>query len=131
MATLSIGAIAGSQIGTVIGSQTFTPIDYGRSIRVDPGNLVYTNDDFGQSQLINNGRTSNSLIDSMFSTAGITELSRPLTDERKSNFKQYSKEEFKDMSKEPVIKDILTGTHKMSKIETTDRIKEHLDNLEK
>ncbi len=47
----------------------------------------------------------------------------------RKEFKKYSKEEFRDMSKEPVIKDILTGTHKMNAEEMKDRIQEHVDEL--
>jgi hypothetical protein len=47
----------------------------------------------------------------------------------RKRFKEYSKEEFRNMSKEPVIKDILSGSHKLTEEEKQERIKEHLDNI--
>lgn len=49
--------------------------------------------------------------------------------ELRKKFKQYSKEEFRNMSKAPIIKDILAGSHKLSKTEIGDRIEEHLKDL--
>lgn len=47
----------------------------------------------------------------------------------RKQFKEYSKEDFRNMSKEPMIKDILTGSHKVSEEEKQDRIKEHVDRI--
>lgn len=50
--------------------------------------------------------------------------------ELRKQFKKYSKEEFRELSKEPVVKAILTGSAKLSTEEIAERIKEHLDNIE-
>jgi len=47
----------------------------------------------------------------------------------RKNFKEYSKEEFRDMSNDPMVKEILQGSVKLSKEQIVDRIKEHLDNM--
>jgi hypothetical protein len=44
----------------------------------------------------------------------------------RKEFKKFSKEEFRDLSKEPVIKDILSGMSKIGLDEAKERIKEHL-----
>ena len=44
-------------------------------------------------------------------------------------FKQYSKEEFRNMSTAPVIKDIMTGSTKLTPEEINIRINEHVDEL--
>ena len=48
----------------------------------------------------------------------------------RKKFKDYSKEEFRNMSRTPVIKDILSGSHKLTTEEIGNRIKEHLDTLD-
>jgi hypothetical protein len=44
----------------------------------------------------------------------------------RERFKEYSKEDFRDISNEPVIKDILTGSCKISFDEKLERINEYL-----
>jgi hypothetical protein len=46
-------------------------------------------------------------------------------DFRKS-FKEYSKEEFREMGSKPVVKEILTGLTKLNKEEIVERIREYL-----
>ena len=47
----------------------------------------------------------------------------------RNEFSDLSKEEFRNLSKEPMIKDIMISAHKIGKEEAVKRIKEHLDNL--
>lgn len=45
----------------------------------------------------------------------------------RKKFKEISKEEFRHLSKEPVVKHILMGAIKLDKEQITERIKEHID----
>lgn len=45
----------------------------------------------------------------------------------RKEFSKFSKEEFRDVSKEPMIKDILSGMTKLNKEQIIRRIKEHLE----
>lgn len=45
----------------------------------------------------------------------------------RKEFKRYSKNEFRSLSKTPMIKDILSGMTKLNKDQIIDRVKEHLD----
>lgn len=44
----------------------------------------------------------------------------------RKQFKEYSKEDFRNLSKTPIIKDILTGSCSVPKEEIAARIKQHL-----
>lgn len=44
-------------------------------------------------------------------------------------FKEYSKEEFRKLGKDPMVKDILTGTVKLDKDQIIERIKEHVNSV--
>lgn len=45
----------------------------------------------------------------------------------RKEFSKFSKEEFRNVSKEPMIKDILSGMTKLNKEQIIKRIKEHLE----
>ena len=74
--------------------------------------------DLGRSALSTRER-----IEAMLFGQGLPELLN------KIEYKKYSDEKFDDMTKEPIIKDILPGSYKMTKEQAKDRIKEHLDRL--
>lgn len=46
----------------------------------------------------------------------------------RKQFKQLSKEDFRKLSKEQYVKDILSGSHKLTAEEISSRIKENLEN---
>lgn len=49
--------------------------------------------------------------------------------EMREEFLDYTKEEFRELSHEPVIKDIMIGSHKLTKEQAAERIKAHLKTI--
>lgn len=48
----------------------------------------------------------------------------------RKKFKEYTKEEFRHLSNQPMIKHILIGMTSLNKEQIADRVKEHLDSME-
>jgi len=61
----------------------------------------------------------------LFSTFASTTVDRWVD----PGYKKYSKEDFRSLPKEPLVKEILSGSIKLEKQQIKDRIQEHLDRL--
>ncbi len=48
----------------------------------------------------------------------------------RKKFKEYSKEEFRELSDEPLVKEMLAGMAKVPMEDVAERIKTHLDNMD-